>query len=176
MNDVTATADRIEAVLRAVVSASSGSSPSPRDYFLLFDQDRSDYWFIGFLFENSKLLREALENGMCLWVHNRATDLIASSDLASELRHYVVFDFGELPSKNEQRQELYDKHYRALQALHHEGGSGKVSTCGLCGHSVDEHQMRGFTEEGASAPTKGWMMCPHQSCFCFRTWSLRSGA
>ena len=61
MSDFTATADRIELVLGAVVSEASGWPPSPQNYFVLFDQSKSDHWIIGFLFANAELLREALE-------------------------------------------------------------------------------------------------------------------
>ena len=167
-------ADRLEEILSSVINAASQSNPAPDDYLMLFDRSKSDFWFVGFLFRNWEAHRDALENGTCFWLHNYTSSLLESSDL-KDLDRYIVFDAGSLPQDAEQQRAAYTKYHERLNSLNQEGKSAVISSCNLCGHGANEHEMRGFPAEDSEAPTEGWMICPEKDCSCFRTWSVNGG-
>lgn len=93
----------------------------------------------------------------------------------SEVDSYIVFDSGSLPENEGAYRKLHEKFAAQLDLLRQDAGD-EFSMCSLCGHGANQHQLRGWTEDGQPPPTKGWMICPDESCTCFRTWSLGKGA
>lgn len=170
------TADRIEAILKAVVAPDSGLDPAPVSYFMLFNPRHGDRWILGFLFDSAAKLRVALESGVSYRIHQYVSDAVAKIEGLQEKASYVVFDCGELPTSDAGYQELHQKFAVRLDSLQREREEPGFELCRSCGHPVDQHEMRGWIAEGASAPTEGWMICPEESCMCFRTWSVGRNA
>jgi hypothetical protein len=169
-------ADQVEAILKAVVSSGSGLDPAPNSYFMLFNPKVSDHWILGFLFESMEKLRVALESGVGYQIHQYVLGAVARIDILHKTNTYVVFDCGQLPSGDGEYELLHRKFAAQLESLQLERQDPRFDLCRLCGHSVNQHQMRGWTAEGETAPTQGWMICPDQGCLCFRTWSLGGNA
>ncbi|MBN2578260.1 MAG: hypothetical protein JXB10_04645 [Pirellulales bacterium] len=174
MKDLEVIADRIEEILRLVMANADGMDPSPKRYFLISDQKKHDRWILGFAFKGKEDLRTALENGVCFQIHDFVLKAFSRSKELNDVKIYIVFDFGEAAETDSDPQKLHDKFIQQLHALRREQEGGEFVTCGLCGHSVGDHLMKGFSKDESSAPTEGWMICPNKECTCFRTWSLRA--
>ncbi|MDH5326666.1 MAG: hypothetical protein OEZ68_10380 [Gammaproteobacteria bacterium] len=172
MKDIELATNQIESILGKVISDASAVTPSPERYFIINDQNRDDHWVLGFSFKSKEDLRCALENGVCYQIHNFVFNRISQTNELAEEKAYIVFDYGKAPKTKLDYRNLHNKFIEQLSALNNEQNSGALDTCGLCGHSVDEHLLMGPTRNGESAPTKGWMICPDKECVCFRTWAL----
>ncbi len=166
------TADQIENFLRTIISEASTLDPAPENYFMLFNPELNDHWILGFLFNSQENFRVALENGVCYQLHDYVSEFFSASKNLNDVKSYIVFDVGDLPKNNKEQNELHQKFSMQLDALHQEKNDDEFISCGLCGHGIDQHEMRGHTKENEPAPTEGWMICPNKQCTCFRTWSL----
>lgn len=115
----------------------------------------------------------AIENGSCYHIHSFLRNAFLNKEQLKTIDINIFFDCGKMPSTKNEYNRVHDTLLLKNELLQKsDNQDGKLKICHSCGHSFDQHQLRGFPKKDSEVIDEGWILCPEKDCTCFRTWSI----
>ena len=164
-------ADRIEQAIGKMVEYFAKYDSGIREYTFFYNPNVSKSWVIVFFSDDKTKLKSSLNNGTCyaMFQFLQSELNLIEEQLQEQLPRSILFDSGQRPQNDEEREQLFEKYTKTYDTEADENGQARK--CLHCSHDWDKHVLRGYEDEENTAPKQGWMVCPDEDCFCFLTWS-----
>ena len=164
-------ADKIEEVIRQMFHAVQTEYCNEFAYSLLFNPNKGQTWFVVLFSPTISNFKKALQDGTCYFLYSYLVDNFSKDEVLRNVDIYTSFEIGDRPTTNEAYDTLLSAISNKLERLRKTNESADQTICIDCGHDFNEHQLMTFRNNESEAPKEGWIMCPVESCTCFKTWS-----
>src|SRR5688572_14887368 len=164
-------ADKIEEVIGNMFYAVQTEYSKQFEYSLLFNPNKHHTWFVVLFSPALTNFRNALQDGTCYLLYNYLVDIFSKDEFLTNIDIFTSLEVGNRPTTNEDHDTLFMALSNKLNRLRNTRESTNQTICIDCGHDFNEHQLMSFRNDESQAPKEGWIMCPVETCTCFKTWS-----
>lgn len=140
-------------------------------YSLLFNPNKRHTWFVVLFSSTLSNFRKALQDGTCYLLYSYLVCKFTNDEVLSNIDIFTSFEIGDRPATNEVYDTLFITLSNKLDKLRNSKELSNQTNCIDCGHDFSEHQLMTFRNNESETPKEGWIMCPVDTCTCFKTWS-----
>lgn len=164
-------ADKIEEVILHMFHAVQTEHSKEFAYSLLFNPTKGNTWFVVLFSPTISNFKKALQDGTCYFLYSYLVDNFSNDEVLTNIDIFTSFEIGDRPTTNESYDTLLTALSNKLDRLRKTNDSADQTICNDCGHDFNEHQLMTFRNDNSETVKEGWIMCPVETCTCFKTWS-----
>lgn len=164
-------ADKIEEGIRNMFHAVQTEYSNQFSYSLLFNPNKRHTWFVVLFSPALVNFKKALQNGTCYLLYSYLVDNFTKDELLRNIEIFASFEIGDRPTTNEAYDTLFIALSNKFDRLRKTNESPDQTICIDCGHDFNEHQLMTLRNDESETVKEGWLMCPVETCTCFKTWS-----
>ncbi len=164
-------ADKIEGIVGNMFHAVQTEYSKQFEYSILFNPNKCHTWFVVLFYPTPPNFKKAMQDGTCYLLYSYLMNNFSKDEVLTNIDIFTSFETGERPTANEVYDTLFATLSKKLDRLRNSIESSNQTNCVDCGHDFNEHQLMTFRSDESETPKEGWIMCPVDTCTCFKTWS-----
>jgi hypothetical protein len=164
-------ADKIEEEIGEMFHAIQTDHSTQFEYSLLFNPNKHHTWFVVLFCPAIADFKKALQDGTCFQLYSFLTDKFSKNEVLMNIDIFTSFETGSRPTNNETNDILFTALSNKLEKLRNSKEFENHSNCIDCGHNFNEHQLMTFKNNESEIIKEGWIVCPVETCTCFKTWA-----